>query len=374
MRFVSVLTALAASIPLGSVLAGGIIPDRNNQLIIEGRFDQPSPQFLVVFSAKRLTDSKGKPLTSATSEELHALATDSDRVVLKLHGKPTSKAGRVDYFFGTQADADEPWNDGREFRWQDWEKHSADVWDQLAIAVVPGTEGRVTAITNVTLRRGGKLLFDSRATKSYPNERPVEVSLRPFQLAPTGKRYPVLNLSEEMANFRVQYYELGRNPILLSAYADLGQTDKRKYAKRGNNWCSEFATFVYRANGLSTPDPNSGDIHFRNMAEFFQANGHVYPMREVAKWSDADKQSKIKPGSFVSILIGDSTHSLIFTTWVRPERGNKIEKYTAVSGNNKGMVWPHDPLALPSPESLRNISPERLADYDQKVYFGVPRD
>lgn len=76
---------------------------------------------------------------------------------------------------------------------------------------MPGREGRVAAIDSVTIRKGGKLRYDSRATKSYPNERPIKVALRPFLLRPASGRYPVLNLSDEMAGFRTQYYELGIN-------------------------------------------------------------------------------------------------------------------------------------------------------------------
>ena len=354
--------------------AGGLIPDRINQIIIEGKFDRPEPQFLIVFSAEPLKTAAGKPMNRATAAELSALKTTPEQVVLRLHGKSVSRSGRLDYFFGTLHDADRPWNNGEEFRWQNWERHSPDVWDHVAIALAPGTEGRVSAISSVTIRRGGKLLYDSRASKSYPNERPIRVALRPFALQPTNGRYPVLNLSDEMADFRTQYYELGDNSILQVAYADLGQTEKRKYADRGNNWCSEFSTFVYRANQLQTPDPNRGDVHFKNMAEYFRREGRVYPMREVMTWSDAEKMAKIKPGSFVSILIGESTHSLIFTTWVRPERGGTIAKYAALSGNNKGMVWAHDPLSLPTPEQFQGMPAAALAEYDQKVYFGVPAD
>jgi hypothetical protein len=354
------------------VSAGGILPDRVNQIIIDGRFDQPQPQFFVVFSAEPLVNSAGKPMNAASSAELSALATTSDRVVLRLHGKPVSKSGRLDYFFGTLHDGDRPWNNGDEFRWQDWEQHSADVWDHVAIAAAPGTEGRVAAIESVTIRKGGKFLYDSRATKSYPNERPIKVALRPFALTPASGRYPVLNLSNEMAIFRTQYYELGNNPILQFAYADLGQTEKRKYANRGNNWCSEFSSYVYRANGVLTPDPNRGDVHFKSMAEFFRKEGHLYPMREVLTWSDREKIARIKPGSFVSILLGDSTHSLIFTTWVQPERGKTITQYTGVSGNNKGMVWPHEPLSLPTAQDLARKSGKELAEYDERVYFAVP--
>ena len=93
--------------------------------------------------------------------------------------------------------------------------------------------------------------------------------------------------------------------------------------------------------------------------------------REVAAWPDAKKLALIKPGSFVSILTGDSTHSIIFTTWVRDAR-KPITRYVGISGNNRGMVWSHAPLKLPSLEALKNRSPEELRDFDQKVYFGVP--
>jgi len=355
------------------VFAGGIIPDRNNQLLIRGQFDSPTPEFIVVFSAQPLTLSNGKIADSFLSEDFAKLKTTVDQVILKLHGKSVSKDGRVDYFFGNQADKDQPWNDGREFKWEDWEKHSADTWDHLAIMLSPTRNARCN-IQHVTLRRGGKTLFDSRATASYPNKVPIKVGFKPTVLTVQKNRLPVLNLAEEMRQFRTQYYELGVNPILQMAYADLGQTEKRKYANRGNNWCSEFTSFIYRANEIETPDPNRSDVHFRNMREAFAKVGDVYSMREVAKWSNADKLKKIKPGSFVSIKLGESTHSLIFTTWIMPERGQPMTKYAAISGNNKGMVWSHDPISLPTIDELRDLSQSAQLEFDEKVYFGVPRD
>jgi hypothetical protein len=109
------------------------------------------------------------------------------------------------------------------------------------------------------------------------------------------------------------------------------------------------------------------------MREFFARQGKVYPMREVATWSDKEKVAKIKPGSFVSILIGNSTHSVIFTTWVRAGQG-PITSYAGISGNNKGMVWPHAPMKLPTADAVKGMSARELTDYDAKVYFAVPAD
>lgn len=199
----------------------------------------------------------------------------------------------------------------------------------------------------------------------------MDASFKPFEVSPQRGRYPILNLAGRMEQFRRGYCELGNNRILNLAYADLGQTEKRKYASRGTNWCSEFCSYIYRQNGIMTPDPNRSDVHWKNMRAFFEKNGRVFPLREVAGWSDEKKLSTIKPGSFVSILIGDSTHSIIFTTWV-VEPGQPITRYVGVSGNNKGMVWPHAPLKLPTPEELKAMTVAELREYDQKVYFGVP--
>ena len=120
-----------------------------------------------------------------------------------------------------------------------------------------------------------------------------------------------------------------------------------------------------------TPDPNRVGVYWKNMREFFERNGKVYTAREVSSWSNQKKISLIKPGSFVSILVGNSTHSIMFTTWVM-ESDKPITKYVGISGNNKKMVWAHRPLALPTNVQLGKMTAEKLREYDQKVFFGVP--
>ena len=377
LRLSAVLSLCAVSLWTAPLLAGGLIPDRYNQVLIEGKFQDAAPAFLLIFSAEPLKDDRGRPLSSLTLDEIRSFENRPDCVAIKVYGKPQSKPGRMDVFFGTAADADRPWNDGRDFDWHDWEKYSADVWDHVYVVPSPTSAASAasrrpfTIINNVTIRRGGKLLYDSRARESYPNKRPINVGIQPFTAVGRDDKFPVLNLSDEMARFRRTYYEIGDNPILSLAYSDVAQTDKRKYANRGTNWCSEFATSCYRQAGYKTPDPNAGDVHWKNMREFFEKNGHVYSAREVAAWTDREKLERITPGSFVSILIGEATHSLIFTTWVS-ERGQPITRYTALSGNNKGMVWPHDPLQLPTADDWKGKSSAELEKYDAMVYFAVP--
>jgi hypothetical protein len=354
----------------GHLVAGGLLPDRDNLIVIEGEFSQSAPAFRVIFSARPLRGAPGSIQTLSTDEWMK-LKSNAEMVILTLDGKGATTPGRYEYFFGTKRDAQQPWNNGPAFRWQQWENVSPEVWDNIAIAAAPESAAAKMIVRHVTVRKGGQLLFNSRGTASYPNKQRIDASFAPLNLAHAAGRVPLLNLAASMERFRRDYYELGQNPILWSAYADLGQTEKRKYASRGKNWCSEFATHLYRQNNIPTPDPNRGDVHWKNVREFFAQNGKVYTAREVASWPDAKKVALIKPGSFVSILIGDNTHSIIFTTWVRDKR-QPIRRYVGVSGNNRGMVWSHAPLKLPDPGGLKNRSPEELRDFDQKVYFGVP--
>ena len=377
-RCLQIPFALLVGMSLASPgFAGGMLPDAVNQIIIEGRFGEAVPGFLVVFSSKPLRDDGQALRTALTAESITKVGRSREYVGIRLFGKPASKPGRFDYFFGTRYDADRPWNNGGDFRWQDWETVSPDVWDNVAIVGLPpkGRSSREPSgvITDVAIRRGGNLLYDSRAKQSYSNKRHIDVSMKPFSVGPQRGRYPLLNLAERMERFRNEYYELAGNPILQCAYADLGQTEKVKYANRGKNWCSEFASYVFRQNGYMTPDPNAGDVHWKNMREFFEQHGAVYSLREVSRWSNEEKVAKIKPGSFVSILIGQSTHSLIFTTWILNGR-DPITQYTAVSGNNKGMVWAHAPLTLPSSSHFQGMTAEQLAEYDRKAFFGVLPD
>jgi hypothetical protein len=108
------------------------------------------------------------------------------------------------------------------------------------------------------------------------------------------------------------------------------------------------------------------------MRRFFQQHGAVYSLREVAKWSNEEKIAKIKPGSYLSIRVGQppQTHSLIFTTWI--VKGQEpITQYAAVSGNSRKMVRVNAPLTLPSPADFKAMSPEELAEYDRRVFFGI---
>lgn len=371
---VTACTVLTAVTPLS---AGRIDPERINQIIIQGRFATQQPRFTVVFSAAPLVDSRDRLVTSVTSKQLTDLKTTPDQVVLQLHSKPVSNSGRVDYFFGTAHDADKPWNNGDEFDWKQWESHSPDIWDHVCLVPLPERNGSgpVAVISSVTIRCNSQLLYDSRKSESYPNRKRIQVSLPATTITLRRGRLNCLNLSPRIQSFRNEYYELADDPLLVLAYSDLGQTERSKYANRGRNWCSEFCSYLYRENGIDTPDPNKADVNWKVIRDHFEqtGTGSVYPAREVAKWTDQQKLDRIRPGAFVSIQTSEegTTHSLMFTTWMK-EPGKRITRYTAVSGNNRGMVWAHSPLTLPTAEKTAGLSSEELATYDERVYFAVP--
>ncbi len=108
------------------------------------------------------------------------------------------------------------------------------------------------------------------------------------------------------------------------------------------------------------------------MRAYFEKNGKVYTLREVAGWNDQQKRDTIKPGSMVSILTnhGTTTHTILFTTWIEDAQQG-ITAYTGISGCNKGMVWSHAPLSLPSIHWAEGKTAEEIAEFDQKCFFGV---
>jgi len=350
--------------------AKGIIPDRVNQITIYSNLCEAKPTFYLIFSAKPI-------LATIDRAQLQSLVTSKNRkdlLILKMYGKDATQAGRFDYFFGTKYDPNRPWNNGDDFHWQDWANYSADLWDYIAVAYETPSNKKHTKIyiDHIAIRRGGMLLFDSRKKESYPNKYRFAYHIPKINLLPTRNKYPLLCLGKMMKDFKSKYYEL-RGDILKTAYDDLGQTDKTKYANRGHAWCSEFASYIYRTNGFDTPDPNAMDVHWKNLRAYFEQNGTIYTQREVTGWSDDMKRKLIKPGSIVSILTheGKSTHTIIFTTWIY-NKDKAIESYAGISGCNKGMVWAHPNLPLPSLNWSQGKTDTEIPNFDQKCFFAVP--
>ena len=353
-------------------IAGGILPKTLNQVMIYTNVSEEMPTFYLLFSEKPLA----KYIKQADIATLLAQKKRKDILALKVYGKKAASPGRFSYYFGTKLDPDKSWNNGKQFHWEDWAKYSPDLWDNIAIAYQPpaSTYNKKTVlISHVVIRRGGKILLDTRKKSSYANKKKVSFRLPKKNLHPIGDKYPLLSLSKIMKQFRTLYYEL-TGDILQTAYSDLGQTDKNKYAKRGRGWCSEFASYVFRHNGINTPNPNKFDVQWKNLRSYFEKYGHVYTFNEVAAWPDHKKIKLIKPGSVACFLTnkGRTTHTAIFTTWIRRKKGKLINSYAAISGNNFGMVWAHSRLSLPSKKWATDKTEKEIINFNNKCFFGVP--
>ncbi|MBN1589122.1 MAG: hypothetical protein JW888_06385 [Pirellulales bacterium] len=358
----------------------GLLPKREHQVTIWAQSAEPEPSFLLIFSTKPLLDSRDRLRTMIKTTDLLRLEASVECVPIRVYGKRATKRGQYDYYFGPGKDADMPWNNGEDFRWQDWENFSPDAWDCLAITTPPSKKRSDRAsceIHNVLIKRNGQLLYDSRARASRPRQMPIDVSFAPTAVQSRGFAHPVLNLAEHMVQFRNDYYELRGNPILTRVFVDLGQSGFRKYvgpkAADDCQWCSEFVAHVFRQCGLTAPSPEKGKLGYGAIKKFCQRNGAVYPAREVASWPDEKKKRLIPPGSYISV-VGNTglTHSLLFMDWIE-EPGKPITQYTAVSGNRRKMVWMDWALKLPDEDKLEKLDPAKIADLDNRAIFGVPK-
>src|SRR5688500_15235951 len=81
-------------------LGGGLLPDRDNRVLRQGRCAQPQPAFLLVFSAQPLRGGRGQPLTTLSDAQATALASHKDQVVLRIYGKSATRPGQFEYSFG----------------------------------------------------------------------------------------------------------------------------------------------------------------------------------------------------------------------------------------------------------------------------------
>ena len=366
--FCLMITTIAYFLMTDFCSGKGIIPDRVNQIIIYSDTKDTIPTFYLVFSANSLPSSIQ---TSELKELLSKNNDDKNMLAIKVYGKKATKSGRFDYFFGTKYDPEMPWNNGKDLHWKDWEKYSDEIWDNIAIGYEPqNSDNHSVKITNIAIKRGGQLLLDTRVKGTYLNNKKISFKVPSKDIMPKSKTVtPLLSLSYSMKSFKKKFYEV-KTPLLEAAYMDLGQTDKSKYANRGTAWCSEFASYLYRKYGYETPDPNKVDVYWKNLREYFIKSGNVYTLREVTKWSDSKKKSLIKPGAVVSIITdAGQTHTIIFSNWIYTS--DKIESFTGISGCNRGMVWAHSPLLLPTDKDLSGKTKEELEQFDEKCFFGV---
>nr|MBL0721895.1 hypothetical protein [Sulfurovaceae bacterium] len=321
------------------------MPDKNNQIIIYLNNDIKAPVFYVIFSKEKF------PKNIIDEKELIRVknSNQKDILVIKLHSKKAVKQHKYHYFFGNrQEDKDRSWNNGVDFSWKDWKKYDADIWDNIAVVYIPQNEVKYksTYLTNIVIRRGNFTLLDTRKKTSLVLKRKISFKVQQVDDVLPENLYYIYHFGNMIRRFKEEFYET-KSPIIKLAISDLGQTDKTKYVSRGKNWCSEYAAYLYNKNGIIAPNPNTKDLHFKNLKEFYKINGKVYSYFDVNSWSDLQKQSTIKTGTLVSFCTNncENAHTVIFKSWLK-NRENKITHFSAVSGNNQGMVYFHRKILL----------------------------
>jgi len=142
----------------------------------------------------------------------------------------------------------------------------------------------------------------------------------------------VLDFSVDTAQDK--WNDVGHTRVTPIYYAaqDLGQTGAKKYVNADVWWCSEFASYMFRKSGLSTP---SGSIGTDDLLEWFQDNGRYHSRASVENGTYT-----VKPGDYM--CVNDGGHSVIFRGWVAETPSSQDfddnSRFTTIEGNNGNAV------------------------------------
>jgi hypothetical protein len=99
---------------------------------------------------------------------------------------------------------------------------------------------------------------------------------------------------------------------LYYAAQDLGQTGAQKYVNQDTAWCSEFAAYMIRKNGL--PNVPAGSIGTADLKRFFTDTGRIYYAEEVEGGAYS-----VRAGDYMSLWQTSDDpsgrHSVLFRGW-----------------------------------------------------------
>ena len=142
----------------------------------------------------------------------------------------------------------------------------------------------------------------------------------------------VLDFSVDTAQDKWDDVGHTRGTAIYYAAQDLGQTGSKKYHNADVRWCSEFASYMIRKSGLSTP---SGSIGTDDLLDWFENHGRHYTRANVV-----DGDYTVKAGDYM--CINDGGHSVIFRGWVAetpssPDFDDNSE-FTTIEGNSGNAV------------------------------------
>lgn len=191
-----------------------------------------------------------------------------------------------------------------------WNTMDADDWDKV---ILENGSGDGVQVERVEMVHSGMLVLESS-----PN-------------AWLDRYYgSKLDFSLETGLTRWQQILETRVTALYYAAQDLGQTGAKKYVNKDTMWCSEFAAWAIRQNGLDTP---TGSIGTTNLATYFIGKGRYYTKAQVEAGSYLPQ-----PGDYFSIT--DGKHSVLFLGWQSPigATPKNEDQYLTIEGNNCNAV------------------------------------
>lgn len=142
----------------------------------------------------------------------------------------------------------------------------------------------------------------------------------------------VLDFSVDTAGDK--WDDVGHSRVTDIYYAaqDLGQTGAQKYVNADVWWCSEFASYMIRKNGLSTP---TGSIGTSDLLDWFQDHGRYRTRAQVKALTYT-----VRAGDYMSLW--DGGHSVIFRGWVnetpKSQDFDDESEFNTIEGNAGNAV------------------------------------
>lgn len=183
-----------------------------------------------------------------------------------------------------------------------------DRWDNVRL-VTPSSDG--IGISRVEILHSSERILDLQLTDEHWLDQYY------------GK---VLDLTNDIDNFKLSLVAGTRYPILRYAIQELGKTDGYKYGT-GRNWCSEFASWCIRQ-AFEWHDVPSGNIGSDDLVAFFTAKARNVPGADVRNGTYVLTQ-----GDYLQVAGGE--HSELFYSYVDGENGAEI----APPSSSSGTTW-----------------------------------
>ena len=166
-----------------------------------------------------------------------------------------------------------------------WNSMVPDDWDKLVLST---TSGDGIFVDHLTLVHSDMLVLDVETDawldRYYGAKLDVSIDTATDRFDAVGSRVTALHYASQ----------------------ELGQTGYEKYYSGGDiAWCSEFAAWAIRQNGLSTP---TGSIGVADLDSYFSGLGRMYTKADV-------EAGAYMPKAGDYIAVNGRTHSVLFVEW-----------------------------------------------------------